>query len=104
MGGKIPRLGNGKGNVMLNKIAFATSLAILSGVFYLALYVLAVIWRDGFRFLFNAQFLGADVASLLPQRLTYGSFLGTFTVLVIVSWVFGFVWAWLNNRLAQVIP
>jgi len=89
---------------MLNTNAFATSLAILSGIFYVALYVLAIIWRDGFRFLFNAQFLGADVASLLPQQLTYISFVGTLVVLVLVSWVFGFAWAWLNNRLAQVIP
>ena len=85
---------------MLNTIAFAHSLAILSGVFYIALYVLAVIWRDAFRFLFNAQFLGADVASLLPRELTAIGFVGTFIVLVMCSWAFGFAWAWLYNRLA----
>ena len=85
---------------MLNKIAFAHSLAILSGGFYIALFVLAVVWRDTFRFLFNAQFFGADVASLLPRELTYSGFVGTFIVLIISAWVFGFAWAWLYNRLA----
>ncbi len=86
---------------MLKPAAFANSLAILSGVFYLALYVLAVIWRDAFRFLFNAQFLGADVASLLPGVLTYSVFAGTLVVVSVTGWVFGFAWAWLYNRLAH---
>ena len=62
---------------MLSKMALATSLAILSGLVYLLFYVLAVIWRDAFRFLFNAQFFGADIASLLPRELTYVAFVGT---------------------------
>jgi hypothetical protein len=57
-------------SAVLNKLAFASSLAILSGVLYLLLYVLAVLWREAFRFLFNAQFFGADIASLLPRELT----------------------------------
>lgn len=85
---------------MLNKIAFATSLAILSGGCYMVLYVLALVWRDAFRLLFNAQFFGADVASLLPGELTYGGFLGTFLVLLVSAWLLGFVWAWLYNWLA----
>ena len=83
---------------MLNAMAFANSLAALSGAFYLLLYVLAVIWREAFLFLFNAQFLGADVASLLPRQLTYGGFVGTLIVLIVTAWVFAFAWAWLYNR------
>ncbi len=85
---------------MLNKLAFANSLAVLSGALYMILYVLGVVWRDAFRFLFNAQFLGADVASLIPRELTYAGFLGTLLVLIASAWVFGFAWAWLYNRLA----
>ena len=85
---------------MLNPAAFANSLAILSGGFYILFYVLAVVWRDAFRFLFNAQFFGADVAALLPQQLTYGGFVGTFVVLVVFAWLAAFGWAWLYNRLA----
>ena len=86
---------------MLNNVAFATSIAILSGAVYLLLYVLAVIWRDAFRFLFNAQFLGADVASLIPRERSYVGFVGTFVALAVSAWLFGFCWAWLYNRLAR---
>ena len=85
---------------MLKPMAFAHSLAILTAVVYVAFYVLAVVWRDAFRFLFNAQFFGADVAALLPQQLTYAGFLGTLVALVVCAWVAGFAWAWLYDRLA----
>ena len=85
---------------MLNPVAFATSLTILSGAFYLLLYVLGIVWRDAFRFLFNAQFLGADVASLLPQRLTVGGLVGTIVALLVFVWVFGYAWAWLYNQMS----
>lgn len=84
---------------MLNPIAFADSLALVSGVFYLALYILAVVWRDAFRFVLNAQFLGADVASLLRPNLPATGFLATLVALVIGAWSLGFCWAWLYNRL-----
>ena len=84
---------------MLNPIAFANSLAIVSGAVYLALYVLAVVWRDAFRFVFNAQFLGADVASLLPHKRPATGFAATLVALVVSTWLLGFCWAWLYNRL-----
>jgi 2TM family of unknown function (DUF5676) len=84
---------------MLNPIAFANSLAIVAGVVYLALYILAVVWRDAFRFVFNAQFLGADVASLLPRSWPATEFLATLIALVVGAWALGFCWAWLYNRL-----
>jgi hypothetical protein len=84
---------------MLNPVAFANSLAIVTGVFYLALCILAVVWRDAFRFVFNAQFLGADVASLLPLGRPATGFLATLVALVISAWSLGFCWAWLYNRL-----
>ncbi len=86
---------------MLNSVAFATSMAILTGAFYLLLYLLAILWRDAFRVLFNAQFLGADVASLLPRERSYAGFVGTLVTLVITAWVFGFCWARLYNQLAR---
>ncbi len=88
---------------MLNNLAFATSLAILSGVLYLLLYLLAVVWREGFRFAFNAQFFGADVASLLPRELTYLGFAGTFITVIAGAWCLAYAWAWLYNRLSKVL-
>jgi hypothetical protein len=84
---------------MLNPFAFANSLAIVSGTVYLVLFILAVVWRDAFRFVFNAQFLGADVASLLPHKLPGSGFLGILVALVLGAWALGFCWAWLYNRL-----
>jgi hypothetical protein len=49
---------------------------------------------------FNAQFLGADVASLLPRELPVTGFLATLVALVLSAWALGFCWAWLYNRLA----
>ena len=88
------------GLVVLKEMAFASSLAVLSGVLYLLFYLLAVVWRDAFRFLFNAQFFGADVASLLPRELSYVVFLGTWVVVIVSAWVMGYVWASLYNRLS----
>jgi len=85
---------------MLNPAPFANALVILSGVFYIVFYVLAVVWRDAFRLLFNAQFFGADVAALMPQQLTYAGFLGTLVVLIVFAWIGAFAWAWLYNRLS----
>jgi hypothetical protein len=85
---------------VLKEMAFASSLAVLSGVLYLFFYLLAVVWRDAFRFLFNAQFFGADVASLLPRELSYVVFLGTWVVVIVSAWVMGYVWASLYNRLS----
>jgi 2TM family of unknown function (DUF5676) len=78
---------------MLKEPAFASSLTILTGAFYIILYLLAIISPDAFRFLFNAQFLGADVASLLPQRLTVGGFAATLVAILIFVWIFGYAWA-----------
>jgi 2TM family of unknown function (DUF5676) len=86
---------------MLNPVAFAGSLTVLTGAFYLLLYLLAVVWREAFRFLFNAQFLGADVASLLPRDHSAGEFVSTLLAIIIFAWLFGYAWGWLYNRLAQ---
>jgi 2TM family of unknown function (DUF5676) len=91
------------GSLMLNKLAFASSLAILSGLLYFLFYVLGVLWRDAFRFLFNAQFFGADVASLLPHELSYVTFLGTWIAVIVSTWVVGYAWAWLYNRLSAFV-
>lgn len=85
---------------MLNTIAFATSLAIVSGVLYLLLESLAALGPRAFRFLFNAQFFGADVASLLPRQRSYAARVGTLVAIVISVWVVAYAWAWLYKRLA----
>ncbi len=87
---------------MLHKVAFASSLTVLSAVLYLLFYIFAVVAPAAFRFVFNAQFLGADVASLLPRQLSYGSFLGTLVAFAGSAWLIGYLWAWLYNRLMAI--
>ena len=85
---------------MLNKTAFANSLALLTALLYVIFYLLSLVAPSLFVFLFNAQFLGADVASLLP-KITFVDFIETLAVLVIFCWILGYTWAWLYNWFAK---
>jgi hypothetical protein len=73
----------------------------MTAAFYLLFYLINLIAPGLFRFLFNAQFLGADVASLLPKEFAAGNFIVALVLMVIIAWIFGYVWAWLYNRLAK---
>lgn len=86
---------------MLDATAFANSLAALTGVLYLVLYLISLIAPRIFEFLFNAQFFGADVAGLLPKRFSVWNFFGTLAALLVGAWVLGYAWAWLYNLLAK---
>ncbi len=86
---------------MLNKAAFAISLAVLTGAFHLFLYLAALVVPKFFRFLFNAQFMGADVASLMPKKFFLGNFLVGLISVLVFTWIFGYLWAWLYNSLAS---
>jgi hypothetical protein len=64
------------------------------------LILLRVVAPQPFVIVFNCQFFGADVASLLPaapatKRVLSGSIIGIGT-----AWVFGLIWAFLYNRWA----
>src|SRR6266540_3089326 len=59
----------------LSQSALANSMAILTAAVYLLFYLINLIAPGLFRFLFNAQFLGADVASLLPKECAAGNFI-----------------------------
>ena len=86
---------------MISPFAFGTSLALLTAVLFLLFLGLDLVAPGVFRFLFNAQFFGADVASLVPQRAPFGAVVGTFAALLISAWVLGYAWAWLYNQLRK---
>src|SRR4029450_2947712 len=52
---------------MLNKVALANSLAVVTAVLYVLFALLAMIAPRAFQVLFDAQFFGANVASPSPQ-------------------------------------
>ncbi len=87
---------------MLNAWAFAGSLALLTGLLYLVFIGLGFAAPTAFKFLLNAQFLGADVASLFPRPIALGHVAGTTLTLLVTCWVFGYAWAWLYNMMIGV--
>jgi len=74
---------------------------VLSGLLYLVFLILGLLAPGVFTFLFNAQFFGADVASLLPRELSYAGFVGTLVTVVAGVWVVAYAWARLYNRFAR---
>jgi hypothetical protein len=89
--------------VLINPVAFASSLAVLTAALHVLFGVLALVSPRAFQLLFNAQFFGADVAALLPKVRPSAVSLVTFVIVVGMSWVMGYVWAWLYNRIAKTV-
>ena len=86
---------------MLNKVAFATSLALLTAGICLVFALLNHVAPAMFQLVFNAQFFGADMASLFP-KMRSTAFVVSFIIIVVTAWGCGYVWARLYNRLAAV--
>jgi len=82
----------------LNRNAFSWSIAGVTGFFYVIFYILMQTGPTAFQFLFNAQFLGADITSLIPAGFTFTDFIWTFVTVVITAWIMGWLWATLYNR------
>ena len=86
---------------MLNKVAFANALAILTAALYVLFAVVALVSPRAFQVLFDAQFFGANVASLFPKVAPSAASLVTVVIMVAMSWAVGYAWAWLYNRFAR---
>jgi hypothetical protein len=88
-------------SAMLNKLAFANSLAVLTAVLYVLFAIIALVSPSAFAILFDAQFFGANVASLFPKVQPSSASLTTLVLMIGMSWVVGYAWAWLYNRFAK---
>jgi 2TM family of unknown function (DUF5676) len=86
---------------MLNKLAFANSLAVLTAALYVLFAILALVAPRLFQILFDAQFFGANVASLFPKVRPSLASLITLVLMIGMSWIVGYAWAWLYNRFAK---
>ncbi|PCI20306.1 hypothetical protein COB64_02155 [Candidatus Wolfebacteria bacterium] len=86
---------------MFNKTALANSLAWVGGITYVVFYIIMLLFPRFFVFVFNAQFLGADVAGLVPSTFTFGDFIWTLIAIIVTGWLVGYLWGWLYNRLAK---
>jgi uncharacterized protein DUF5676 len=85
----------------LNRLAFANSLAVLTAALYVIFAVLALVAPRVFQILFDAQFFGANVASRFPKVQPSAASLVTLVLMIGMSWVVGYSWAWLYNRFAK---
>jgi hypothetical protein len=90
-----------RGPPMLDKLAFANSLAVLTAALYIGFAVIALVSPAAFQLLFNAQFFGADVASLFPKVRPSAASLLTLVIVVVMAWLMGYAWACLYNRFAR---
>jgi hypothetical protein len=86
---------------MLNRLAFANSLAVLTAALYVLFAILALVAPRVFQILFDAQFFGANVASLFPKVRPSLASLVTLALMIGMSWVVGYAWASLYNRFAK---
>lgn len=83
----------------IQPLAFANALALATLSLWALLIILRYALPAAFIFIFNAQFFGADVASLLPKETDIVSVLGEMAAFVGGAWGFGVVGAILYNRL-----
>jgi hypothetical protein len=86
---------------MLKPVAFANAIAVTTAALTTFLWALRFFLPSFFTFFFNAQFFGADVASLLPKDANALPMLAEFVALLAGAWGIGFMWAALYNRLAK---
>ena len=90
--------GNGRRHSAIQPLAFANALALATVLLWLLLIVLRLAWPPVFLFVFNAQFFGADVASLLPSHTHALHVLLEVFAFAGGAWGFGVVGALLYNR------
>ena len=85
----------------IRPVAFANALALTTAVLAVLLIVLRAMAPSAFLFVFNAQFFGADVASLLPNQVDTLKMTAELAAFVGGAWGFGLLGAILYNRFIQ---
>jgi hypothetical protein len=84
--------------VTIQPIAFANALALTTAALAGILLAVRFLMPSVFVFIFNAQFFGADVASLLPATPTLLGTAGELIAFIGGAWGFGILGAVLYNR------
>ena len=86
---------------MIRPVAFANALTITAAGLVAFLIALRLVAPSFFVYFFNAQFFGANVASLLPAEPRVLSLTADLLALLVGAWLFGFFWAFFYNRWAR---
>jgi hypothetical protein len=82
----------------IQSLPFANALALTSAVLVVLLVILRAVAPSVFVFIFNAQFFGANVASLLPSEPSLLATVAELIAFVGGAWAFGLLGAVLYNR------
>lgn len=82
---------------MLNPQALAHAFAAAAALLYVFIYLLKLFVPPLFKLVLNSQFLGADIASLVPD-FSFVNFIGILIAICTLSWVFGYLLAQFYNR------
>jgi hypothetical protein len=86
---------------MLKQIPFANAIAATAAVFYIVFWILAQVSPAIFRILWNANFLGADLATAYPPATDIQTSLVTLITMAVMGWVGGYIFVWFYNRWAK---
>ncbi len=86
---------------MIHPIPFANALTLTATGLFVFLIGLREVAPAFFVSFFNAQFFGADVASLLPPHPGFGRLLADLSIMLVGAWLFGYCWAVIYNRLIR---
>lgn len=86
---------------MIRPIPFAHALTITATGLFVFLIALRAAAPGFFVYFFNAQFFGADVASLLPPSPGAGRLLADLLIMLVGAWLFGYCWALVYNYLTK---
>lgn len=85
---------------MLHPQPFANAFAAASVIFYLVLVLLKSIAPPLFELVLNSQFLGADIASQVPQ-FNPANLVGFLIAISVFAWIFGYLIAFFYNRFTK---
>ncbi|MDP2629385.1 MAG: DUF5676 family membrane protein [Candidatus Harrisonbacteria bacterium] len=82
----------------INAKSFANAATLVTVLLFIVFYLLQLAAPVFFSWLFNAQFFGADVASLVPAAMSFGSFLGTLVGVAVLAWLMTYLIIYFYNR------
>lgn len=85
----------------MKEIPFANSLTAVSAILYVVCRVVAGVAPGFLTGLFQSWVHTIDVSSLVSRPSGSGEFVFGLVSLAVVTWIFGYSWAWLYNKLSK---
>lgn len=85
----------------LKLVPFANAITMGGTVVYLIFWILSVLFPPLFKFLFNAQFMGADVAAKYHPTTDLITSIFTLIGFMVGIWILGYLWAYFYNLFSK---